>query len=154
MPITDSTSLRHVVSALRIAENVLAEAKTTVDQLRVHHARAILRDYFPDATLAVYVRAAGIGETSIDLIQLINADGSIVDTCDRYATMLFSTKQREALDTAELAINLIAPTGENDDETLLTYLDRPDEDPETPLSDWFEFQLDLVKQPRGEQTAL
>ena len=134
---SDTTHIPPHIGSLKLltdhAVNVAADAKHLADQLRTHYAKALLKESFPDHTLAIFIR--NWDEDRPSLLQLLSHGAGVDDidlTDDEDAHL--SSEQDKALAAAEHQIRLI---GSDDD--LLNHLDPSDED----HGDWFEFQLPL-----------
>lgn len=134
---SDTTYIPPHVGSLKLltdrAADVAANAKHLADQLRTHYAKALLKEAFPDHTLAVFAR--NWDEDQPSLLQLLS-DRADVDDIDlsHDEDGHLSRSQKSALAAAEHQIRLIGP-----DDDLLDHLESGQED----HSDWFEFQLSL-----------
>ncbi|MCI4659694.1 hypothetical protein [Cryobacterium zhongshanensis] len=144
MPVTEKNSIEEIEAARDIAETILDSAKRPADLLRVMHAKAVLRQAFPQHAVAVFARYWDQDEPR--LIQLISAEDDVEDVelqDDDVATAL-TGDQKRAASVADRAIRLLG----SDDE-VWNYLDAPDEEHE----DWYEFDLTLAELPDETETA-
>jgi hypothetical protein len=143
MPVTEKNSIEEIEAARDIAETVLDSAKRPADLLRVMHAKAVLRQAFPQHAVAVFARYWDQDEPR--LIQLISAEDDVEDVAvqDDDVAAALTDVQKRAASVADRAIRLLG----SDDE-VWNYLDEPDEEHE----DWYEFDLTLAALPDETET--
>lgn len=127
-------NIDNIASAREQAEEILAAARERANQVRVEHARAVLREAFPSHSLAVFARYDDQQRPA--LIQLLSddPDATDVDIQEKDAWDGLPAPGREAVEIANTAIGLIG-----DDEEIWRHLDAGSEQHEN----WYEFDLEL-----------